>query len=102
MERNRQIKIPPRPPEDWRVILDIVIEGIVESEKFRVKQRLNAITAIAFSKNPKGSDPDIMYLTLIKSLGGNFSDDGYLLEALNHPRFLDYAIARIYDRAGRK
>lgn len=90
----------PEPPlASWRAILEQIVAVTPSDKRHTIKQRLNAITAIPFSRLPKGSAVDDMYLVYLQAIVGMPADDHDLRNALHHPLFEDYALARMHERA---
>ena len=99
-ERER-VEIPACPSRPWREILQEIVSDFPLEHQHRTKQRLNAIIGLALKNHPKGSNPEPMYWSFLKSLENRSDHDPWLHAALAHHLMRDYAVARIYERSER-
>lgn len=96
------IAAPPDPNVAWRVVLNDIAESIPSTERHEIKQRINAIIAMAIRFFPKGSDVGPMYLSVKRNLENRQDHNPWLSAALAHSRFEEYVLARLYERSRQK
>jgi hypothetical protein len=96
-EKNRE-PVPPKPPRPWREILEELTGIVPLDHRVQVCQRLNAIIGFAIGKLPKGSPVEELYQRAIEALT-NRSDDFQLRPSMEHPLFMSYVLARVYERS---
>lgn len=91
-----------KPSEPWRQILERMLANIPAQERFRTRQRINAIVGNAFGKAPPDSTPDVMYQRVLESLQNRSDRDKWVAATLQHPDLSQYVLARVHERADEK
>lgn len=87
------------PPEPWRDILERMLTNIPVEQRFRTRQRINAIVGSAFGRAPHASSPDVLYQRVLESLQNRSDRDKFLAATLRHPELNQYVLARVHERA---
>jgi Zn-dependent peptidase ImmA (M78 family) len=94
------IKPPRQPPADhWKVILADMLGLVPDSKRKQLQGQVNAIVGYAIGKEPKGAPVDAIYARTVQSLQNRSAPDPHLNMLLNHPRFDDYVLSRVFERA---
>lgn len=94
------IKPPRKPPaEDWRAVLVELLDLVPGTKRKLIQTQLNAIVGYAIGKEPRGAPVDAIYARTVESLQNRSAPDPHLNMLLHHPRFDDYVLARVYERA---
>lgn len=88
-----------RPTAPWREILNDIVSGLPAKEQAKVKQSLSGITAFAFRLLPKGTPVEIIFQRCLEALQNRSDHNPYLTKALEHPRLMEYMLAKAYERA---
>jgi Zn-dependent peptidase ImmA (M78 family) len=89
-----------RPAEPWREILERMLTNIPVENRFRTRQRLNAIVGNAFGRAPKDASADVLYQRVLEVLQNRSDRDRSLADVLRHPELKQYVLARIFERSG--
>jgi IrrE N-terminal-like domain len=94
-----EIPVPPKPEQEWREILAQILTDVPDDKKHKAKQQLNAIVGLPIGKIPRGGSPSLMYKNVLESIQIRYDENPHVANAVKHPLFLEYALARIYERA---
>lgn len=97
-KERQEVILPQKPSGEWRDILNSIVSKIPPERANGIKQRVNAIIGGAIRFHPKGSDVEAMYWSVLKALENRTDHDPWLSSALANPRFIDYVMARLYER----
>lgn len=98
-KEREKIQVPEKPSDEWRDILEAIVERFSEDKRPKLKQRVNAIIGGALRLHPKGSSVESMYWSVLKSLENRGDHDPWLSATLSDPRFIQYVMARLYERS---
>lgn len=93
------IPVPPKPEQQWRKILDSLTIVVPETRRQQTRQQLNAIVGLAIGKVERGGPVGPMYRNVLESLQNRNDENPYVAQAVRDPVFLEYALARIYERS---
>lgn len=91
--------VAPRPKQEWREILDDILTEIPDSQRAITKSRVIAIIGNAMKRTERGSDVGIIMQHCVEALSYRHDVYANVRAVLSHSRFMEYVLARAYERA---